>query len=130
MSFIPRRYQSMIAVVLLISYIGFLALSFLHVLHMASMETPMNDCPLAHVLQNHAKTSPGDTEGIATTILVTVLSYLSISIIIRAYTLFVPKLRHVYETVEEHYAQRKRKQPHLFLYAFLFSQGILHPRPF
>lgn len=130
MSLIPRRYQSILAAVLLVSYTGFLALGFLHVLHMASMETPMNDCPLAHVLQEHTTASPGDAEGIATTILVTVLSYLSISIILRAYTMFVPKVRHACETVQEHYAQRKRKQPHRFLYAFLFSQGILHPRPF
>lgn len=119
-----------IAQILLVSYIGFLSLGFTHIIHMSSIDGHMTDCPFEYLIPNHTHTGAQDIQTVVTTILITVLSYLGSVTIVRTFSVLKDRQLYDQATIFSIVVHQKQLTPHLFLYQFLFSQGILHPKPF
>lgn len=132
MQLLSQTTQAFVARIILIAYIGFGLLGFMHALTMTDMQMNESDCPLAHLVEDIGSTPLASHINLVDIPLVTVLSCMGLILFLQLVYIFslyreqILLQRHTIHTI---LTTRKRKRyllPHLELY----SDGILNTKAF
>jgi hypothetical protein len=132
MQILSRTTQSCIARIILVAYIGFGLLGFMHALAMADMQMNESDCPLTHLIESVGSTVVASHINIVDTPLVTVLSFVGLVLflqLVQIYSLYRQQALLQLHEIRTILITRKRRRylmPHLMLY----SDGVLNTKVF
>lgn len=132
MQLLSRTTQAIIARIILVAYVGFGLLGFMHALAMADMQMDESDCPLAHMIENIGNTVATSHINIVDIPLVTVLSFMGLILflqLVQIFSLYTVQTFLQAHTIHTILTTRKRKRYRLS-HLELYSDGILNSKAF
>ena len=132
MQLFSRRTQAFITRIILVAYIGFGLLGFIHAHTMADMQMSESDCPLTHFIEDVGSTPLASHINLVDIPLVTVLSCMGLILflqLVHIFSLYREQILLQTHTIHTILTTRKRKR-YLLVHLLLYSDGILNTKVF